>query len=111
MPHEPTGRPPGRPRQQPIPDNPDAKVKVSMDLKASGVNWLDDYAKATDRSRADVIREALQEYIARHGRPATPAPKAAGSPPHLKTRRAALGSRPVRGKVAAPPGDGAPTTS
>jgi hypothetical protein len=53
---------------KPLPDDDAALVKVSVDVRAGSLRWIDTHAARDDnphRSRTDVIRAALAEYAQR----------------------------------------------
>lgn len=87
---------------KPLPDDDEAWVKISVDVRAGDLRWIDQHVARTDNghgSRTDVIRAALTYYAQQHGMPerdATPAPKtqpaakrAFGRPAKARTAKAA----------------------
>jgi Arc/MetJ-type ribon-helix-helix transcriptional regulator len=57
---------------KPLPDDDDALVKISVDVRAGGLRWVDQHVTRADNphgSRTDVVRAALAEYAQRHSVP------------------------------------------
>lgn len=82
---------------KPLPEDDEAWVKISVDVRAGDLRWIDQHVASTDNwhgSRTDVIRAALTYYAQQHGtlgREANPAPEAEPA-----AKRAAVRTAKVR---------------